>query len=102
MAFLASPEAAYITGVTLRIDGGLILPGMPESGPCDGDGGFHAAVDPILGIGPLGAGGGDLDDAPPCAVPNHIDGGLILPGMPESGPCDSWGGQKKEAERDGN
>ena len=30
ISFLISEKATYITGVTLKIDGGLILPGMPE------------------------------------------------------------------------
>jgi glucose 1-dehydrogenase len=30
VAWLVSEEASYITGINLRVDGGLILPGMPE------------------------------------------------------------------------
>jgi glucose 1-dehydrogenase len=30
VAWLASDQASYITGETIKIDGGLILPGMPE------------------------------------------------------------------------
>jgi len=30
VAWLSSEEASYITGINLRVDGGLILPGMPE------------------------------------------------------------------------
>jgi len=33
VAFLASEKAAYITGISLNIDGGLFLPGMPETRP---------------------------------------------------------------------
>ncbi len=50
VAFLASDKAAYITGITLRVDGGLVLPGMPEG--FAGQGGLAAGgwgrPEPIL------------------------------------------------------
>ena len=38
VVFLCYDKAEYITGITLRVDGGLILPGMPEDAGIEGSG----------------------------------------------------------------
>ncbi|WP_438351074.1 SDR family NAD(P)-dependent oxidoreductase [Paenibacillus sp. FA6] len=43
VVYLASDKASYITGTTLRVDGGLTLPGMPEYGIGNGWSTPHAA-----------------------------------------------------------
>ena len=40
VSWIASEKASYITGITLRVDGGLILPGMPELPVPDPDRGW--------------------------------------------------------------
>jgi len=55
--FLGSDKARYITGITLKVDGGISLPGMPEYG---------------LGQGwdsPMAAPGLSVNDAPSTAAP---------------------------------
>lgn len=42
VAWLASDKASYITGTVIRIDGGLILPGMPEKTMLDPTQGWGA------------------------------------------------------------
>jgi glucose 1-dehydrogenase len=38
VVWLASDKASYITGINIRVDGGLILPGMPECAVKENDG----------------------------------------------------------------
>jgi glucose 1-dehydrogenase len=48
VAWIASEKASYITGITLRIDGGLILPGMPELRLSDPDRGWGDTEEDFL------------------------------------------------------
>jgi NAD(P)-dependent dehydrogenase (short-subunit alcohol dehydrogenase family) len=49
VAYLASDQAAYITGAVLKMDGGLILPGMPEDPSPEAGYGWARPKKPVSG-----------------------------------------------------